>query len=1091
MNEIRKKAGGIAKDILGKNYRRIRMPLAVILPLAGPETTELRTVAKSPVSGGQAASKVKSVSNPTLRGNIPASRGISELAYRNLALFFDADYYKAQTGIIIDDFDKTLDHYIKYGMKAKLVPHCLISFDYLPQSLQSKYLKGDVDAFVTFLASKASARIPSGPLLDLSGHPEGHKSTCVLDFLLTLKRNRVLPVSLADSLGGSVEYGDALDRLSSALLLIRGQKKLHGESMTKSWDVEAEKHWKLEVQSNSASVVQKYRDCGPAVSIVMPVWNRPEAVLTAIRSVQAQSWVAWELIIVDDGSTDNTVSVIREQAKLDPRIRLLENAHEGVCAARNAGIDAAEGNFVAFLDSDNTWRSDFLMMMLTSMDSSDKDCAFSAVKLVGKESTRYLGVEFVPEQLLIRNYVDMNTLVVRRLLLIEIDGFDTRLRRMVDHDLIIRLGQKTKIHFLPFIGCDYHDLDTSSRISTNESPNWMHAVLGKNVVDWQQIEAGLVDRQSDLLSIVIVMANGVQSVMKTIRSVIRHNDDKNFEIIVIDNDSNSSRSLEIVSATLADNRVRIVRLRKNYGFATGANMGFQSSRGSVVIFLQPGMIVRNAALEKIVDDLRDQSILASQPLVMDLHGTISSAGSVIPAENGVPINFLEGLPLQDALKFNELAVSGVTSVCFSIRADDFFSVGGFDPIFFQGFEDADFSARLGRSDSRKILVNTESLVVRSQPVGSTKSKQNWLENRDLYLNRHRGSSQPDAVQLLKAAGFDLIAVRPGLGAEAQRDQLLVSRMKEGDQVSMGSETPRLRWAIKIGAAFTEGQDLWGDVFFAEDLATSLRKLGQDVVIDRAGAFHRDSAYLDDVTLTIRGFAPFEPQAGRLNLMWVISRPDTVVAKELRRFDHVFAASEQWSRSMTLQSGVPIEVMLQATNPERFHGLSVVAYPQSDIVFVGGPRPPIGRKIVLDAREQGAEVDVWGPRWNQFLPQESIKGDFLSNDYASGVYRTSRLVLNDHFQDMQDNGFINNRLFDAVASGGRVVSDHIEGIEDLFLGAVRTYQTRSELKELLDSDNHSFPSNERLQEISGIIREEHSFDVRAKRLLEVALNKLGR
>jgi len=90
----------------------------------------------------------------------------------------------------------------------------------------------------------------------------------------------------------------------------------------------------------------------PLISIVMPTYNRADTIQRAVASVRAQCWSDWELIVVDDGSTDDTTSRL---AGLDPRIRLLWQENRGVTAARNTGLAAAKGELVAFLDSDDEW----------------------------------------------------------------------------------------------------------------------------------------------------------------------------------------------------------------------------------------------------------------------------------------------------------------------------------------------------------------------------------------------------------------------------------------------------------------------------------------------------------------------------------------------------------------------------------------------------------------------------------------------------------------------------------------------------------------------------------------------------------------
>ena len=95
----------------------------------------------------------------------------------------------------------------------------------------------------------------------------------------------------------------------------------------------------------------------PAVSVIVPTWERRESVLRAVRSVLAQTFEDFELIVVDDGSTDGTAEAL---AGLDPRIRYEWQENGGPASARNAGLRLAEGRIVAFLDSDNRWLPDHL-----------------------------------------------------------------------------------------------------------------------------------------------------------------------------------------------------------------------------------------------------------------------------------------------------------------------------------------------------------------------------------------------------------------------------------------------------------------------------------------------------------------------------------------------------------------------------------------------------------------------------------------------------------------------------------------------------------------------------------------------------------
>src|SRR5882757_6850477 len=99
------------------------------------------------------------------------------------------------------------------------------------------------------------------------------------------------------------------------------------------------------------------------VSIVIPAYNRAHKLPEALKSIQAQSYSNWEVIVVDDGSKDDTAEVMRTLIAQDSRIHFIQQqTNKGAQAARNAGIHAAKGEWVAFLDSDDQWLPESLKL---------------------------------------------------------------------------------------------------------------------------------------------------------------------------------------------------------------------------------------------------------------------------------------------------------------------------------------------------------------------------------------------------------------------------------------------------------------------------------------------------------------------------------------------------------------------------------------------------------------------------------------------------------------------------------------------------------------------------------------------------------
>lgn len=135
------------------------------------------------------------------------------------------------------------------------------------------------------------------------------------------------------------------------------------------------------------------------ISIVMPAFNSEKYIEVAITSVINQSYPTWELIVIDDCSKDNTVQVIRELSKKDERIRFIINGENlGVSATRNKGISLANGNWIAFLDSDDMWEESKLQKQMTLVEETGAEFLFTGSSFINEAGEYYKGVFDVPKK---------------------------------------------------------------------------------------------------------------------------------------------------------------------------------------------------------------------------------------------------------------------------------------------------------------------------------------------------------------------------------------------------------------------------------------------------------------------------------------------------------------------------------------------------------------------------------------------------------------------------------------------------------------------------------------------------------------------
>ncbi|MGA8490518.1 MAG: glycosyltransferase family 2 protein [Terriglobales bacterium] len=241
---------------------------------------------------------------------------------------------------------------------------------------------------------------------------------------------------------------------------------------------------------------------GPLISVVIPTFNRMRQVQAALRSVLAQTYPEFEVIVVDDGSTDGTghalQTLIREEGCNGGRVRYFFRPNQGQSAARNMGIEKANGEFVAFLDSDDIWLPEKLEWQVRALEKfEDRSSAcitnarlidnlgmdVSAFHKSGKPYEQTMGIDSEAVTTLVK-YRDpfwLSTLLIRTDVVKQLGSFDTELGYAEDHDLLFRLSLVTSICY---VNKPLAVLDRS------ESPE------GSNCRPWDEVEVRLRGSQT-------------------------------------------------------------------------------------------------------------------------------------------------------------------------------------------------------------------------------------------------------------------------------------------------------------------------------------------------------------------------------------------------------------------------------------------------------------------------------------------------------------------------------------------------------------------------------------------------------------------
>jgi hypothetical protein len=635
-------------------------------------------------------------------------------------------------------------------------------------------------------------------------------------------------------------------------------------------------------------------------------------------------------------------------------------------------------------------------------------------------------------------------------------------------------------HFLAHAGP--HDLTVPAPDSGVEPVPWgrlrelLVAVTspGSDVaVDWDAAGSGLPDRVSGRVSVLVTTHDDRHLTRAAVESVLAERG-HDLEIVVVADGSQREVPAILTACFAADPRVHV--LRRSGGSPSGAvNVALVASTGDTVILLAPDVRARSGWLDPLVASLGSVEVLGAQPVVMSADDTVWSAGIVSLGPGALPVQLLADHPVED-VPAGSLHVDAVSSVCLAMRASHLVQARGLDATY-DGLADVDLCLRLTATTGGRYETVTASRVSRQlrdvpspDEVGSAAFLGRWADHLPAVDASH-----------WERAGFQVDGFAPT--PRLSRPGVTVA---DGPAAGL----PRLRWAIKIAAKGGPYGDEWGDTYFADDLVRGLRAWGQEAFVDRRGAHRRPGVdHLDDVNLTLRGRWPAAPQPGATNVLWVISHPDEVPDDEITQgFDLVYSAGRAWAEQVSARTALDVRTLLQATDTARFTP-DGDAMPGLGTLFVGRTRKVL-RPVVRDAVAVGADLTVFGDGWGQFIDPALVRADHLDNALVPSAYRGARIVLNDHWSDMAELGFYSNRLFDAVASGARVVSDPVDGVERVLGPSVRTYRTVDELRHLLESGSTVWPDDATIAENARRVAAEHSFAARAKVLLADVLDARG-
>lgn len=489
----------------------------------------------------------------------------------------------------------------------------------------------------------------------------------------------------------------------------------------------------------------------PLVSVIIPTYNRPQKLEKTLQSIANQSYPAVEAVVINDAGDDVSSVIAHFEADLNiQHISLEENGGAG--AARNAGLRAASGQFIAFLDDDDTFHPIHILALLSEL-TARPDCvgAYSDAFQVNAQAPNAEALEtrkvvysfdYSPERMLVHNYIPILCLMIRRSTLDQAGLFDESLEAVEDWEWLIRVTGTGELVHLPFVTAQYaHASEEKTRNTQNlervqdlykkiysihqarvtenilqdrstfyrsltgsslehDAPDLFSpagikpetdASLQRHIIH----KAEILDPQVD---IVIPIYGQASLVKNCVESVLDTTNDAH--LILVDDCSPGKEIQQLFASWKGHPRITLARTPGNAGFIGATRLGASLGTAPYILHLNSDTEAINSGwLGHLIPDDDDIAVTGAKLLFPPsapglFAGTIQHAG-VARNHLGAPYHPHLGHPADKPEANIPLDVNAVTGGCMLIRRTIWEELGGWHPVFNKGvFEDVDFCWRV-------------------------------------------------------------------------------------------------------------------------------------------------------------------------------------------------------------------------------------------------------------------------------------------------------------------------------------------------------------------------------------------------------------
>ncbi len=404
----------------------------------------------------------------------------------------------------------------------------------------------------------------------------------------------------------------------------------------------------------------------------------------------------------------------------------------------------------------------------------------------------------------------------------------------------------------------------------------------------------------------------------------------------------------------------------------------------------------------------------------------------------------------------------------------------------------DISQRLPKNWTRQELDKKKSLLTPNFCIILTDnidfSYQASNEFSPAVLTVYCGTQDIPAKKFYKHQRFDFVVL--GRKVSEQRKSYvtdycyaLPASNEEGFTSSIVAQIEKPTLSIKIPTPMWSEASRWGDYHFALALKKYLLREGIYVKIQVKKEFYKEEYNFHESTLLIRGLTTHKPLTWQKKFIWIISHPDKLAQQECEDYDVVLVASQKVGISLQKSISRKVIYFPQCTDSEFFvptTNKDVEREVSGKTIFIGETRD-VFREAVKLCIEAKIPLRVYGPGWSKYIPKEMICGQYIENTQLPAYYNHADIVLNDHWADMKSSGIVSNRVFDVLASGGKIVTDDVQDFPEDIKPYVTIYRDGSDFAQSIEKAKHLTRTEKEVQKIRSVIKESYSFESRAKKI----------